>query len=144
MPSFNLTKRVRCYNGKTVAEQNNWNENEKRFFHPWGDEPANIEDYLFDLIRFEESDEDYWNRTAERMISDGFTKIVIGENQFSITRRMSEEITCRKNRRLAEIDEWLSRKLVQWGDRPDNQNLARMQAASWRFKTINQHGYLKN
>lgn len=111
MPAFNHNDRVRVYNGKTEGDmlrdtaRNDCYVNGMIFRDtPTSTEPAvdralkyaerviecfdldsrpaHIEDWLFDRIGFEESDEDYWNRTAAAMIAAGATRISIGDAEW--------------------------------------------------------------
>lgn len=156
MPSFNVADRVRVYNGQTVAEVNNWDERTRRVFAPEGDKPARIDDWLFDRIMFEESDEEYWNRVANEILAVGATMVEIGENKIDVSGfprprgcrlqsiEYAEDEAHAINNRLAEIDEWERKKMIQWADRPDNQGLCRCQAHAWRFKTKYVYGGIKH
>ncbi|MFA5100063.1 MAG: hypothetical protein WC547_04170 [Candidatus Omnitrophota bacterium] len=114
MPAFNHNDRVRVYNGKTEGDMLRQEAREKCYVNgmifrdtPTSTEPAvdralkyaerviecfdldsrpaHIEDWLFDRIGFEESDEDYWNRTAAAMLAVGATMIEIGENKINVS-----------------------------------------------------------
>jgi hypothetical protein len=106
MPHFDHTKRVRCYSDKTVAAK--WREDAEntgyfncRFFKSRHDavsaaenmikcygeyalKPLKIDDFLFDLARFSETDEQYWNRQAVAIISTGAVRVEIGNEKFHI------------------------------------------------------------
>ncbi len=103
---FNPDHRVRCYNGKTRADiareeaergivnggAMRCSDIEKarkmaeRFVEMYDmeHEPARIDSWHFDKIRFEESDEEYWNRTAAAMIAVGTIRITIGNAEWRI------------------------------------------------------------
>jgi hypothetical protein len=103
MPAFNHDERVRCYNGKTEADRLR-EDAECGICHSMGyrgsvekarkyaegfircynleNEPTRIDDWLFDRIAFEESDEDYWNRQAEKMLAVGTIRVVIGDAEW--------------------------------------------------------------
>ena len=82
MPHPQLQYRVRCFNGKTVAEQNNWTEQQKQVWAPEGDKPARIDDYLFPIIEPKQTDEEYWNMVAAQMLEFGINCIVIGDAEW--------------------------------------------------------------
>lgn len=84
MPHFDYKSRVRVYNGKTVAEQNNWDEKQKKIWHPMGDQPQKIDDWLFDIIEPNETDERYWNRQAEKMVAVGAVSVSVGDNSYLV------------------------------------------------------------
>jgi len=103
MPAFDLDRRVVCYNGKTradmareeaergivngamrttdIAYARQLAENYIRAYD-MEHEPARVDDWLFDRIKFEESDNEYWNRTAVAMIAAGTTRVTIGDAEW--------------------------------------------------------------
>lgn len=83
MPHPQKQYRVRCYNGKTIAEQNNWSDAQIRTWAPHGDKLAMIDDYLFPIIQPKQSDSDYWNAVAQSMIEQGIIRVVIGASEWS-------------------------------------------------------------
>lgn len=102
MPAFNHTERVRCYNGKTEGDmmRSSWRQflngtnteaDAKQIAENFckcynlDDRPARIDDFLFDQIRFEESDENYWNRQAASIIAAGTVRVEIGQSTYCVT-----------------------------------------------------------
>lgn len=103
MPHPRSECRVRCYNGKTEAERimddaarccvNNISFSQpnragespeiqaaryaKNLIKCYGleNEPQKIDDWLFDIIEPDQSDEDYWNAVANKMTGVGITAI---------------------------------------------------------------------
>lgn len=64
---------------KTADEAIRMQEN---FIRCYGmSEPMRIS-WLFDKIRFEESDDDYWNRTANDILAAGTVRVVIGDAEW--------------------------------------------------------------
>lgn len=47
--------------------------------------PCKINDWLFSIINPEQTDEEYWNQEAERIIAAGGKKIKIGEAEYIIS-----------------------------------------------------------
>jgi len=105
-PAFNPDHRVRCYNGKTRADMSReaaergvvnggaivtsnierarqLTENFIRAYDLEND-LARIDDWHFDRIKFEESDEEYWNRTAATMIAVGTVRVTIGNAEWRV------------------------------------------------------------
>jgi len=176
MPHFDHSKRVRCYNGKTEAETMRdgasrgicisigysgsperalkYAENFIKCYELEG-ELTRIDDWLFDQIFFDETDEEYWNRQADKMLVAGVKTVEIGDKKFDapsmeIPHRREIRHTINRQKyppprthnelefRIAEINEWENKKMAQWADRPDNQALCKSQAATWRFRAKNE------
>lgn len=109
-PAFNGAERVRCYNGKTEADtiretaatpdgEGRYHVNGAWFRDPQKAaqlvenlircyalerEPARIDDWRFGIIEPDQSDEDFWNAQAARMIAAGVVRVQIGTEQFSV------------------------------------------------------------
>lgn len=77
-----LQYRVRCFNGKTIAEQQKWSDNERAVWGTWGDRPAAIDDWLFPIIQPKQSDEEYWNVVAAQILAAGINRVVIGDAEW--------------------------------------------------------------
>ena len=109
-PAFNSEQRVRCYNGKSESDVIRGNAvkrdafgrytvNGRRFSNQQaaieaaasliaayglGDEKARIDDWHFEIIGPRQTDDEYWNQEARRMLSAGVTRVVIGEAEFTV------------------------------------------------------------
>ena len=112
MPAFNSNDRVRVYNGKTEAGMlrekaktcrvggmvfscvNRAGESPEiqaaryaeNIIHCYEleNKPSRIDDWLFSIIDPKQSDEEYWNKEAERIIAAGGRKVKIGEAEYII------------------------------------------------------------
>jgi hypothetical protein len=153
--AFELSDRVQVFNGKTEADMLRddasrgicksapWiktvaeaQKSAEGFIHCYELEnvPAKIDDWLFDIIEPEQSDEEYWNNQADQMIRAGAVSVTVNKQSFKINAvKKSPNI----DTRIAEINTWLKNKIDEWSDRPDNQDLCRKQAASWKFRAQN-------
>jgi len=104
-PSFELSNRVRCFNGKTQADM--LREDAERGIcksAPWvktidearkmaenfiycynlENSPCKIDDWYFDIIQPDETDAEYWNREAGRMVLAGATTITVNSKSFHV------------------------------------------------------------
>lgn len=110
LPAFNAADRVRCYNGKSEADtirefvarpdafgryhvNGTWFRDPQKaakiaekIIHSYDLEgkAARIDDWHFDIADPGQSDEDYWNCQAARMISAGVVRVQIGTSEFAI------------------------------------------------------------
>ena len=95
LPHVDRDKRVRCYNGKTQADLLRASASGKSAddrdlaevrIRAYGleKEPACIEDWRFDIVEPQQSDEDFWNRAAKRMIAQGVVRVQIGASEFAV------------------------------------------------------------
>lgn len=109
-PAFNSEHRVRCYNGKSEADMlrenatkpdkpGRYTVNGRHFSNQQaaieeaealisayglGDKKARIDDWHFEIIDPRQTDAEYWNQEARRMLSAGVTRVVIGEAEFTV------------------------------------------------------------
>lgn len=110
MPSLVKESRVVCYNGRMTAEEiilkakhltgtytcstpehAGRAERIGKLFFTGRLAPQQI-DWLFGIIEPKQSDEDYWNLQAERILSAGTVRIVIGDIEWNIN---SGKFVCR-------------------------------------------------
>ncbi|MGP8322463.1 MAG: hypothetical protein ACT6FG_00480 [Methanosarcinaceae archaeon] len=88
MPNHFLTRRVKCYNGKTEADmvRESGKPNAENIISAYGLEktPAYIPDWLFPIIIQNETDIDYWNRASAEMKNAGVTKVNIGNSVYEV------------------------------------------------------------
>lgn len=89
-PSFNSADRVRCYNGETQADTarrtNQYGALTENMIRVYNLENSltSIDDYLFDVIEPHQTDEQYWNDQAERIVAIGTCVVEIGKNRFEV------------------------------------------------------------
>ena len=109
-PTFNIEERVRCYNGKSEADtiraiaatpdaQGRYWCNQSWFRDPvkaaqyaenliraydLEKQAARIDDWHFDIIAPGQTDENYWNAQATRMVAAGVVRIQIGQSEFTL------------------------------------------------------------
>lgn len=98
--------RVVCYNGRTVVEQLMYEAKtltgryacsnpegatrhaqavvEGYYAGNDGNAPQQIEDWLFDIIEPSQTDENYWNLQAEKMLAAGTVRITIGDAEWYV------------------------------------------------------------
>jgi hypothetical protein len=106
MPHTQAQSRVRVYNGRTEAEQIMYEAISKKCcqgqYYPTVDEavkfaelacksgesylnkPVRVDDWLFDIIEPNQSDEDYWNRQADKMLASSAVKVTIGSSEWNL------------------------------------------------------------
>ena len=109
-PAFLHSRRVRCYNGKTLAdilrERAAKPDSLGRYYangvsyrdaatalqsverviatYEIEHQEARIEDWHFSIIGPDQSDEDYWNEEARRMVGSGSVRVEIGDAAFLV------------------------------------------------------------
>lgn len=88
MPAPRREHRVTCYNGKTEADmmRSEGRKNAEGYIRCYDLEnvPLKIMDWKFDIIAPDQSDTDYWNEQAEKIIAAGSIRVEIGINIFEI------------------------------------------------------------
>lgn len=91
MPNIDLAQRVHCYNGKTEAQmlraEKKYNEETtEKMIKSYDLENilCKTDGWLFDIINENQSDEDYWNNQADKIVNTGAILIKIGTAEFKI------------------------------------------------------------
>lgn len=109
-PAFKIEERVRCYNGKSEADTIRsiaaTQDSIGRYWcnQSWFRDPAKaaqyaenlirvydlekqaarIDDWHFDIIEPGQTDENYWNNQAARMVAAGVGRVRIGASEFTL------------------------------------------------------------
>lgn len=89
MPSPNHENRIRCYNGLTVAEEMRRSTPDKTTepmiaAYDLENQQSRLDDWLFEVIEPDQTDEDYWNAEASRMLAMGTIRVEIGPNYYEM------------------------------------------------------------
>lgn len=73
-PAFELLDRVQVFNGKSEGD----------VLYDLDNKPAKINDWHFDIIEPDQTDVDYWNMTAGRILAVGATVVQVGGQKWEV------------------------------------------------------------